>query len=105
MNRIQHLSRNATLNSVELMDVVSGNIFGYTRNGHRARRWKFNDFMNGGEIRDGGYKMSQGKAEPRPGEWTKMMIKEEDSSLLMIQNIMKLFILDSETSTWMVLVI
>lgn len=75
MNRIQHLSRNATLNSVELMDVVSGNIFGYTRNGHRARRWKFNDFMNGGEIRDGGYKMSQGKAEPRPGEWTKMMIK------------------------------
>ncbi|MBT6842333.1 MAG: hypothetical protein HOA17_00875 [Candidatus Melainabacteria bacterium] len=75
MNRIQHLSRNATMNSVELMDTVSSNIFGYTMNGHRARRWTFNDFMNGGEINDGGYKMTQGKAEPRPGEWSKMMIR------------------------------
>lgn len=75
MNRIQHLSRNATMNSVELMDMVSSNLFGYTKNGHRARRWKFNDFMNGGEINDGGFKMTQGKADPRPGEWTKMMIE------------------------------
>lgn len=75
MNQIQHLSRNATLNSVELMDMISTNIFGYSQNGHRARRWNFSDFMNGGEINNAGYKMSQGKAEPRPGEWTKMMVK------------------------------
>lgn len=75
MNRVQHLARNATLNSVELIDVISNNIFGYTQNGHRARRWSFNDFMNGGEINDGGFKMTQGKSDPRPGEWTKMMIQ------------------------------
>ncbi len=75
MNRIQQLSRNATLNSAELVDTISSNIFGYTHNGHRAKRWGFSDFMSGGEIQDGGYKMSQGKAQPRVGEWTKMMIK------------------------------
>ncbi len=75
MNKVQQLSRNATLNSTELIDTISSNIFGYTHNGHRARRWSFSDFMNGGDIHNAGYKMSQGKSEPRPGEWTKMMIK------------------------------
>lgn len=75
MNKVQQLSRNATLNSAELVDTISSNIFGYTHNGHRAKRWSFSDFMTGGEIRDGGYKMSQGKTQPRVGEWTKMMIK------------------------------
>ncbi|TWW09045.1 hypothetical protein E3A20_18290, partial [Planctomyces bekefii] len=32
-------------------------------------------FMNGGEVRDAGYNWSQGKQEPRVGEWTKLMIK------------------------------
>lgn len=75
MNKIQNMSHNATLNSVELMDVISNNIFGYAMNGHRAKRYAFSDFMNGGEIRDTGYNWSQGKQEPRIGEWTKVMIK------------------------------
>lgn len=75
MNRIQHLSQNATANSVELMDVISNNIYGYSMNGHRAKRYSFSDFMNGGEIHDNGYRWSQGKQEPRIGEWTKMMLQ------------------------------
>ncbi len=75
MNRIQHLSQNATANSVELMDVISSNIYGYSMNGHRAKRYSFSDFMNGGEIHDNGYRWAQGKQEPRIGEWTKMMLQ------------------------------
>jgi len=69
------MSHNATLNSVELIDTISNNIFGYSMNGHRAKRYAFADFMNGGEVRDAGYNWNQGKPEPRVGEWTKMMIK------------------------------
>lgn len=75
MNRIQHLSQNATLSSVELMDAISNNIFGAAHNGHRAKVYRFGDFMNGGEIRDNGFKWTQGKQEMRTGEWTKLMIK------------------------------
>lgn len=75
MNRIQHLSQNATLNSVELMDTISGNIFGASLNGHRAKEYRFSDFLNGGEIQANGYKWTQGKQEIRSGEWTKLMIK------------------------------
>jgi len=75
MNKIQNMSHNATLNSVELIDTISNNIFGYSMNGHRAKRYAFSDFMNGGEVRDAGYSWTQGKQEPRVGEWTKLMIK------------------------------
>ena len=75
MNKIQNMSHNATLNSVELIDTISNNIFGYSMNGHRAKRYSFSDFMNGGEVREAGYSWSQGKQEPRVGEWTKLMIK------------------------------
>lgn len=75
MNKIQHVSQNATLNSIELIDTISSNIYGYTHAGHRAKRYAFSDFMNGGEIRDNGYRWSQGQQIPRIGEWTKMMIK------------------------------
>ena len=75
MNKIQNMSQNATLNSVELIDTISNNIFGYSMNGHRAKRYAFADFMNGGEIREAGYCWNQGKQEPRIGEWTKVMIK------------------------------
>lgn len=57
------------------MDTISGNIFGYGKNGHRAKRWGFSDFVNGGQFHDAGYDMHQGKQEPRIGEWTKMMIR------------------------------
>lgn len=75
MNKLQHMSHNATLNSVELIDTISENIFGFGKNGHRAKRWSFSDFMNGGEMHVDGYKMTQGKQEPRIGEWSKMMIR------------------------------
>ena len=75
MNKIQHISQNATLNSIELIDTISSNIYGYTHAGHRAKRYSFSDFMNGGEIRDNGFRWSQGQQIPRIGEWTKMMIK------------------------------
>jgi len=75
MNKIQHISQNATINSIELIDTISSNIYGYTQTGHRAKRYAFSDFMNGGEIRDAGYRWTQGQQVPRIGEWTKMMIK------------------------------
>lgn len=75
MNRIQHLSRNATLNSVDLIDTISGNLFGYAMDGHRAKRYSFSDYMQGGEIEANGYSWMQGKQSPRFGEWSKMMIK------------------------------
>lgn len=75
MNKVQHISQNATLNSVEMINTISGNIYGYAHNGHRARRYKFSDYLNGGEIESNGFKWSQGKQEPRLGEWTKLMIK------------------------------
>jgi len=75
MNKIQQVSHNATLNSVELIDTISGNIYGQSFNGHRSKRYSFSDFLNGGEINDGGYNWGQGKQEPRLGEWTKMMLK------------------------------
>jgi flagellar hook protein FlgE len=75
MNRVQHISQNATLNSVEMINTISGNIYGYAHNGHRAKRYKFSDFLSGGQIHSNGYSWAQGKQEPRFGEWTKMMIK------------------------------
>ena len=75
MNKVQHMSQNATMNSVQLINTISGNIYGYAMNGHRAKRYRVSDFMNGGEIKQSGYSWMQGKQEPRFGEWTKMMIK------------------------------
>jgi flagellar hook protein FlgE len=75
MNKIQHISQNATINSVEMINTISGNIYGYAQNGHRAKRYKFSDYMGGGQIHANGYSWAQGKQEPRFGEWTKMMIK------------------------------
>ena len=63
------------MNSVQLINTISGNIYGYAMNGHRAKRYRFSDFMSGGEIKQSGYSWMQGKQEPRFGEWTKMMIK------------------------------
>ncbi len=75
MNRIQHLSRNATLNSVALIDSISENLFGFAMDGYRAKRYSFNDYMHGGEIEKSGYSWMQGRQSPRFGEWTKMMVK------------------------------
>ncbi len=75
MNKVQHISQNATLNSVEMINTISGNIYGYAHNGHRAKRYNFSDYMSGGEFKSNGYSWMQGKQEPRFGEWTKMMIK------------------------------
>lgn len=74
MNKIQHISQNATLNSTEMINLISSNIYGYIHNGHRAKRYRFSDFMTGGDIKDAGFLWSQGKQEPRLGEWTKVMI-------------------------------
>ena len=75
MNKVQHISQNATLNSVEMINTISSNIYGYAHNGHRAKRYKFSDYLTGGEIHNNGYSWAQGKQEPRFGEWSKMMIK------------------------------
>lgn len=75
MNRVQHLSQNASLTSTELIELLSNNIYGYHLNGYRAQRWSFSDYMNGGNMEKSGYSMFQGRQEPRIGEWTKMMIK------------------------------
>jgi flagellar hook protein FlgE len=74
VNKIQHISQNATLNSTEMISVISGNIYGYIHNGNRAKRYRFSDYMSGGDIKDNGFLWSQGKQEPRTGEWTKVMI-------------------------------
>ena len=75
MNNLHHLAQNQTLSSTELMSLVSGNIAGMGMDGHRAKRWAFQDFMNGGEMVESGMSMKQGKQEPRIGEWTKLYIK------------------------------
>jgi flagellar hook protein FlgE len=75
MNKLQYTAHNATLTSTQMMDVVSGNIYGASVNGHRARRWSFSDYLSGGEFQVNGYATNQGKQEPRIGEWTKMMIR------------------------------
>jgi flagellar hook protein FlgE len=75
MNKVQHISQNATLNSVEMINSISSNIYGYANNGHRAKRFKFSDYASGGQFKSNGYSWAQGKQEPRFGEWTKMMIK------------------------------
>lgn len=75
MHKTQHLAHNAALNSTELIDMIASNIVGYGTNGHRAMRWSFADFLNGPAVHQNGYSMKQGRQEPRPGEWTKMMIQ------------------------------
>jgi flagellar hook protein FlgE len=75
MSRLYHQSYNASLNAVELIDTISGNIVGYGKAGHRAQRWNFSNYMYGGEINPAGYSMRQGGQEPRIGEWTKVMIR------------------------------
>lgn len=75
MSRLYHQSYNASLNAVELIDTISGNIVGYGKAGHRAQRWNFSNYMYGGEIHPAGYSMRQGGQEPRIGEWTKLMIR------------------------------
>ncbi len=75
MSRLYHQSYNASLNAVELIDTISGNIVGYGKPGHRAQRWSFSDYMYGGQIQAAGYSTRQGGQEPRIGEWTKLMIK------------------------------
>jgi len=75
MSRLYHQSYNASLNAVELIDTISGNIVGYGKPGHRAQRWNFSDYMYGGQIQSAGYSTRQGGQEPRIGEWTKLMIR------------------------------
>lgn len=75
MNKTQHLSYNASLSSSQLIDMVAGNIVSASKQGHRAQRWAFSDYMGGGELENRGVSWRQGKQEPRLGEWTKMMIR------------------------------
>ena len=57
------------------MSTISGNIAGMGLDGHRAKRWGFQDYMHGAEVVNEGFSMKQGKQEPRIGEWTKLYIK------------------------------
>lgn len=74
MFKAQHMAHNAALTTTELIDTIASNIVGYGTEGHRAKRWSFSDVMNGTDMKDAGIKWSQGKREPRPGEWTKMFL-------------------------------
>ena len=75
MNNLHHLSQNTTLNSTDLIGLISGNMAGAGAYGHRAKVWSFKDYMYGGEMVEGGLSMKQGSQAPRLGEWTKLFIK------------------------------
>jgi len=75
MNNLHHLSQNTTLNSTDLIGLISGNMAGAATYGHRAKTWSFRDYVYGGEVVEGGLNMKQGAQAPRLGEWTKLFIK------------------------------